>query len=447
MGRCCAFTLLAVAIAVLTAASTPAQPPRKDSKPKPFELGNIGKFEPNGRLILIPSEVGEEQIPDWRLVLAGLIPKNKPPNLDPKLLKELMDKLPKDQKANEKQIQEILEKNPKLKDPAFLHQLGQLKQDPNFPENLNQKLPKDIHVPKDGPVKENLEQLIEEGMKPPKISEGGPKTGEPITPPKGDLPKMDPSTSSPTSEGNAGENPWVKWMQKNFGESEAGQQAIKDLMGALEKQDMKGMFDQVPEFKNGGWKDIDSWGKANAGELWNTKPPDFGGTKFNPPNMGGGGSSGPNTSFGSSSGSSSFGGSGSGMGGGGSALAVIAGIAGAALLAVLLFRKWKLNQAERAAAAGAVKAGIDFDSIRTREALVHAFDHVSLDQIGAEARPWNHRVIAEQIATARPAQAEPADELAGLYERARYAPDDEDLSAGEFVSARRDLRVIAGVPA
>jgi hypothetical protein len=89
--------------------------------------------------------------------------------------------------------------------------------------------------------------------------------------------------------------------------------------------------------------------------------------------------------------------------------------------------------------------GIDFDAIRTREQLVHAFDHVSLDRIGDDARTWNHRVIADQIAEVKPANAEPADQLAGLYERARYAPLDEDLTAGEFSEARRDLRVIAEV--
>ena len=90
--------------------------------------------------------------------------------------------------------------------------------------------------------------------------------------------------------------------------------------------------------------------------------------------------------------------------------------------------------------------GIDFDAIRTREELVPAFDHVSLDQIGEEARSWNHRVIADQFAEVKPAQAAPANELAGLYERARYAPQDEDLSAGDFADARRDLRAIAGSP-
>jgi hypothetical protein len=79
--------------------------------------------------------------------------------------------------------------------------------------------------------------------------------------------------------------------------------------------------------------------------------------------------------------------------------------------------------------------------------LVRAFNHVSLDQIGEEARSWNHRVVADQFTEVRPEQAGPVTELAGLYERARYAPQDEDLSTGEFADARRDLRALAGSPA
>jgi len=216
-------------------------------------------------------------------------------------------------------------------------------------------------------------------------------------------------------------------------------------MSALEKQDTKGMFDNIPEFKNGGWKDLDKWGQSNAGDLWKLKPPEMSGSKINPPKVNTG-STGGSSIGGSGGGGSSGGGFGSGgLGGGGSALAIIAGIAGAIFLAVLLLRKWKLHQAERAATVGAGKTGIDFDSVRTREQLVCAFDHVSLDQMGEEARAWNHRVIADQFAETRPAHAEPADQLAGLYERARYAPLDEDLTSTEFSDARRDLRVIAGV--
>ena len=443
MVRSCAVLLLAVAVAAQSDRPSAAQ-----TKGRPKPGSGPGIVMPPA--VQVQPQPGTDQVPDWRVYILGHHKKLLPMGPNPELLKKLMEDLPKD-KADPEQIKGVLEKNQQLKDPAFLNQLKGLIDD-DFPKGLNQKLPEgvpqvpnnDDHVKEN--IKENLQKVIEEGQKNPPPLKGGPK-GDPVTPPKfdppkGDLPKLDPSTTNPASQ-----NEWVQWMQKHFGESPAGQQAIKDLMSAIEKQDMKGMFDKVPEFENGGWKDIDSWGKANAGGLWNLKPPNVSGPKMTPPKIGAGGSSGLGGGGGGSSSGGGLGGGGGGLGGGGSALAVVAALGGAILLAVLLFRNWKVNQAERAAAAAAGRAGLDFDAIRTREQLVQAFDRVSLEQIGDEARPWNHRVVADQIAEARPAQAEPADELAGLYERARYAPADEDLTAGEFSSARRDLRVIAGVTA
>lgn len=391
---------------------------------------------------------GEQMVPDFRQWLRGLNKKDLSKDLDPKLLKDLIDKLPKEQQPQPEEIQDLLRKNPQFKDPAFLKQLADIVKSEDFSKNLKEKLPKGTPpIQDEQPLKDNLEKVIEEGIKSPKVPEVGPK-GDPVNPPKvdpttTDPPKIDPKTTNP-----ANENEWAKWLEKNFGDSPSGQAALKDLMSALEKQDMKGMFDQVPEFKNGAWKDLDAWGKSNAPDLWKVKPPDLSGNKVTSPKIGGGSGGTTWGGGGSGGGSSNFGGAGGAdINGGGTALAVIVGIGGAALLAALLLRQWKLKQAERTVAHVTGKPGIDFDSIRTREELVRAFDHVSLDQIGQEARSWNHRVIADRFAESRPAQAEPADELAGLYERARYAPLDEDLTGGEFADARRDLRVIAGVPA
>src|SRR5262245_41468525 len=342
---------------------------------------------------------GQDQMVDhFRRWLEGKMAMPKQKEFDANKLKELMEQLPKDKQSKE-QIQQWLKDHPDFqKDPDFMKQMNELKKSEQFPENLNEKLPKGVEPP---PIdnkqafEENLKNVIDEGQK-PQIGEGIgktlPKTGASETPYPSKLPEFEKS--------NAADNEWVKWMQKNFGESEAGQSAVKDLMSALEKHDTKGMFDNIPEFKNGGWKDFDKWGKANAGDLWKTKPPDMTGSKFSPPKMNSGSSGGPSWGSGSSGGGSGSGwggGGGGGLGGGGTALAVIAGIAGAIFLAVLLFRKWKLHQEEKAAAMHAVRNGIDFDSIRTREQLVHAFDHVSLDRMGDDVRTWNHRVIADQL--------------------------------------------------
>jgi hypothetical protein len=390
---------------------------------------------------------GEPDVEDFRPYLEGKLPRASGKDLDPKVLKDLMDKLnqmPKDQRPDKAQVQDLL-KNPDFKNPDFLKQLEKMLQDPDFPKNLESKLPQDVPVPdqnQGADLKNKLQELVDQGKQqgpPPIVGEagmvgkGGPKLPDP---PKG------PVASQP---GTAVDSDWVKWMEKNFGDSPAAQEAMKDLINSFSKGDMKGMFDDVPELKNGAWKDIGDWGKSNGLDIGKIKPPDLSTGQGGSPNLGGGGGS----SWGSGGGGGSIGGGGGGvgLGGGGTALAVIAGIAGALFLALILFRRWKIDQARRAAHGAAGGLGIDLESIRTREELVRAFDHVSLDQIGEEARAWNHRVIADQIAGTRPAQAAPATELAGLYERARYAPTDEDLSAGEFADARRDLRTIAGVPA
>src|SRR5262249_44348420 len=189
-------------------------------------------------------------------------------------------------------------------------------------ENLNEKLPKGVDPPpienKDA-FQENLNHVIDEGQK-PQIGEGigkvNPKTGSGETPDPSKLPEFEKS--------NAADNEWVKWMQKNFGESEAGKSAIKDLMSALDKKDTKGMFDNIPEFKNGGWKDFDKWGKSNAGDLWKVKPPDLSGSKGSPPKMGRGArgsAGGGGGSRGGEGGGGGGGGGGVGGGGGGGASA------------------------------------------------------------------------------------------------------------------------------
>ena len=135
---------------------------------------------------------------------------------------------------------------------------------------------------------------------------------------------------------------------------------------ALEKNNGKGMFDDLPDFKTAHLKDLDNFGKSKAGDQWQMKPPKFEGSgqKFG----GGGGSTfGGGSSGGGGGGSHSLGGGGGGGGleGGGSALVFIAAIAGAIFLAILLLRKWQSRQTDNTAA---MTAGVTFspDRFRTR---------------------------------------------------------------------------------
>jgi hypothetical protein len=94
--------------------------------------------------------------------------------------------------------------------------------------------------------------------------------------------------------------------------------------------------------------------------------------------------------------------------------------------------------------------------ISTREDLVRAFEYLSLLCLGRAALTYNHRVIAEQLADPRRLTPQVAyfddrqravDELAALYEQARYAPPSDLLPDTALAAARRDLCLLAGVRA
>ena len=436
--RMCPVRRLAILLLTLLAAGSGWAQPRQSPPPPPRKM----QFDPRPAApVGISPQKGEDLLDDFRPWLVSGKPRQKASDVDPKQLQELMKKLNKDKDVDPKQLEKLMREHPELQDKEFVKQLEKMLQDPEFMKSLEGKLQHNEGQPIN--EKEAIDEKIKEAIKSSQ-EHGNPNGIEP--------PKIDPndpnSPKDPNSESGkdpAADNEWVKWMEKNFGDSPGTQDAIKDLVAAMKNDGGKGLFDDIPELKNGGWKDLENWGKSNGGDKWNFKPPDM--HTGSGPKLGG---TGGGSSFGGGGGGShSFGGGGGGggpeLGGGVTSLAIIAGIVGALILAVILFRKWKLTHAERMAQAAYAKGGIDFDAIRSREELVRVFEAVSLDQHGEEARNWNHRVIAEQFRS-QPAKADPADEAADLYERARYAPADEDLTTNEFADARRDLRAIAGVP-
>jgi hypothetical protein len=99
-------------------------------------------------------------------------------------------------------------------------------------------------------------------------------------------------------------------------------------------------------------------------------------------------------------------------------------------------------------------------AVATREELIRAFEYLSLLCLGAPARSWNHEVIAARLGQeagganrAAPlltwdpdARRQAAEALAGLYEKARYAPGSQPLPEAALAAARRDLCFLAGVP-
>jgi hypothetical protein len=127
---------------------------------------------------------------------------------------------------------------------------------------------------------------------------------------------------------------------------------------------------------------------------------------------------------------------------------------GAALAAGVAL--WKLVKEHRKwsdAAAAGWRLGpwpVPPGAVRTRAELVRAFEHLALLCLGPPARHWNHLEIAlrlTQNSTHPPYVGRVASNLAGLYERARYAPLDEPLPDSDLAIARRELCFLAGVPA
>jgi hypothetical protein len=90
---------------------------------------------------------------------------------------------------------------------------------------------------------------------------------------------------------------------------------------------------------------------------------------------------------------------------------------------------------------------MDPAQIASRADLVRTFEYLSLLCCGYEARSWNHLQIAAQLGGDADERRRAALELAALYEHARYAPEEEALTAEKLAAARRDLCFLAGVAA
>ncbi|MBL8865538.1 MAG: hypothetical protein JNK93_08245 [Planctomycetia bacterium] len=90
---------------------------------------------------------------------------------------------------------------------------------------------------------------------------------------------------------------------------------------------------------------------------------------------------------------------------------------------------------------------VDPRTIASREELVRAFEYLSILLCGDAARVWNHLTIARALRRQIPASDLVADELAKLYELARYTPANEAMSPASLADARRCLCHLAGVSA
>ncbi|OWK47007.1 hypothetical protein [Fimbriiglobus ruber] len=90
---------------------------------------------------------------------------------------------------------------------------------------------------------------------------------------------------------------------------------------------------------------------------------------------------------------------------------------------------------------------LDPRTIADRDAVVRAFEYLSLSLCGVGASTWNHVTIATAIRDAVPTSEPIADDLARLYAAARYTPANEPFPPAAVEAARRYLCQLAGVAA
>ena len=155
-------------------------------------------------------------------------------------------------------------------------------------------------------------------------------------------------------------------------------------------------------------------------------------------------------------------------------LAILAG------LGLIFWKFWTGSAAGRRGGTAGWELGpwpVQPSAVRTRDELIRAFEYLSVLRLGPAARHWHHWAIASALGrspspyplplpsggegrvrgsgntapSSRRGEAfaelcRSAEQLALLYERARYAPPDEPLPEAVMATARRDLCLLAGVP-
>jgi hypothetical protein len=373
-----------------------------------------------------------------------------------------------------RQLIEELRKNPGLFDPEKLPK-GFDPKDPKFLE----KAPKLLEVLKgmgliegegEG-IKLNAEKLKnlmpDLGKKLEQQGEGGPMpdknpfvpnlgggfpppdpNGQPAPFPQGGLPQV-PEAGDLEDQSKLAEffKDWMLKMEDSkfgdlFRNSPAFQEGIKDLTQAFQKGDAAmwkpgaGFADGLTKWGNPGnlsWFK-NAWSNFNNMSLPSVRPPHLKG-----PRMGGWAANIPAPVPGGW-GAPAGGGVGFGM------VFVWVGVG-----VVVLILLWKfLPQLRLGGRAGANQGWqlgpwpVDPNRVSTRAEVVKAFEFLSLLRFGLDVRTWNHRDIARALGSEAD-RRRAAEELAGVYELARYTPDDERLPEASLAAARRDLCFLAGM--
>lgn len=110
-----------------------------------------------------------------------------------------------------------------------------------------------------------------------------------------------------------------------------------------------------------------------------------------------------------------------------------------AAAAVLLLARKKLRPLSATREWSAGGGIVPPSGIRTRSDLIRAFHHFVLQPMSLVQSWWTHREAAIHIARRAPERQAAIETLTGLYERARYLPEDQELTPEQFRAAQLAL--------
>ncbi|MEZ6141618.1 MAG: hypothetical protein R3B84_13685 [Zavarzinella sp.] len=419
---------VASAIAVLfTATSAFSQFPPPPPPPPPIIQPIQPGFQPGFELPPGEFQPGElETVPDFRNWLQSRLAngKTEPGDLDQQkqeTLQQLLKQLKDQHNIGPDQIKDIIKNNKKFQDPEFLKKVEALTKSKDFPNNIQNLLKKqnDLQPPKiDNPdqLKQQLDQVLKQQPKDVK---------NPVDP--------DVSLPTPEEKPKTGREKMMKWLQEQMKDSPQSQQMIEDLFNELGKSSDFDILKELPELQNGAWKDLLQSGESTAEDI--IKDIDggegfFSKWKFNFRWGSGGGGGGGGWNIGG------------GGGGGGSVgapegstltnvILPIFGLIGVAFIAYLLHRRWREQTRQAELLQASLVFPVDYFNIRTREDLVRVFDDYCVKTLGAESLHWNHHVLLSHLDQKTLLKEELAL-LGRLYEKARYAPLNEEMTASEL---------------
>ena len=388
--------------------------------------------------------------------------KNKGPNLDIEMMQRLLKFMPANidpKDVDPEMVQQFLRDNPEFNDPENLKKLRDLAEqqmqkreppnpnDPNPPVNwqgVQDQLKRIEQVRKDQPVNPV------DPRDPLNPIDRPPVAKQPPTEPKTNMPR--PKKDDKQSQD------FNKWLSKNFGNSPEMKNMAKDF-GKIMGDDKKNNGGFLKDIEKE-WKSITgSSNKNSGGDNSNLKDlakrlklPEGGsggnGGSNRPPNNNSSFNSGSNNNSSNSSPSSgsnwNFGGGGGGGGSWAPVVVLLLVLVGGVLFYLFYVRHSKT--VEEVAVESVRVWPVDPLQVNSREDVVKAFEFLSISKCGDVAMNWHHLQIADRMGINEPSHKDAANLLARLYEKARYAPANEQFDDLDIAEARARFSQLAGAP-